>query len=154
MASGYRPEIDMSTELDPSEASYYMSRIGILRWIVELGQIDLTCEVSMMESIMAMPRMGHMNQLYNMFGYLKSKHNAKLFLDPTVPNIDKIQFCRQEWGHTTYAGMKEQLTPEMKKPRGFGFIISVYVEFDHARDSMTRRSRTGFIVFLNNAPVY
>ena len=31
-----------------SEASYFQSLIGILRWIFELGRIDIHCEVSMM----------------------------------------------------------------------------------------------------------
>ena len=61
----------------------------------------------MMASFMVMPREGHLDQLYHMFGYLKSKHNAEMVFDPTVPNIDRSQFPRQEWGHTTYAGMKE-----------------------------------------------
>ena len=33
----YRPELDVTPELQPTEAAYYMSLIGILRWIVELG---------------------------------------------------------------------------------------------------------------------
>ena len=103
---------------------------------------------------MVMPREGHLDQLYHMFGYLKSKHNAAMFFDPTVPNIDRSQFPRQEWGHTTYAGMKEQLPSNMKKSRGFGFVMSAYVDSDHAGDYVTRRSRTGFIVFLNGAPIY
>ena len=32
--SNYRPEVDTSPELDPAEASYYMSLIGVLRWMV------------------------------------------------------------------------------------------------------------------------
>ena len=30
----------------------------------------------------------------------------------------------------------------------------MYVDADHAGESLTRRSRSGFIVFLNNAPIY
>ena len=37
----YRPEIDTSDELDPELASYYQSLVGILRWIVELGRVDI-----------------------------------------------------------------------------------------------------------------
>ena len=40
------------------------------------------------------------------------------------------------------------------KTRGFGFIIRPFVDLDHAGDSVTRRSRTGFIVFCNGAPIY
>ena len=32
--------------------------------------------------------------------------------------------------------------------------MRVYVDADHAGETLTRRSRTGYIVFLNNAPIY
>ena len=44
MRSTYRPEIDVTPELEPTEAAYYMSLIGILRWIVELGRVDICLE--------------------------------------------------------------------------------------------------------------
>ena len=154
LATNYRPEIDISEELNSAEASYFMSLVGILRWIVELGRVDITCEVSMMASMMANPRRGHLDQLLHIFGYLKANHNAEMVFDPTMPNIDKSQFPRQSWSHTPYAGMKEQMPDNMHEPRGFGFVISAYVDSDHAGDSVTRRSRTGFIIFLNSAPIY
>ena len=39
-------------------------------------------------------------------------------------------------------------------PRGFGFVIRAYIDADHDGDSITRRPRTGFLVYLNMAPVY
>jgi hypothetical protein len=42
----------------------------------------------------------------------------------------------------------------MPEPRGQGFVINVKVDADHASDTVTRRSRTGFFVYLNCAPVY
>ena len=44
--SNYSPEIDITPELRPTEAAYFQSLIGVLRWIVELGQADITMEVS------------------------------------------------------------------------------------------------------------
>ena len=35
-----------------------------------------------------------------------------------------------------------------------GVILRAYVDADHAADMVTRRSRKGFIVFLNSAPIY
>jgi hypothetical protein len=55
MTTSYRPELDVSPELDPEDASYYQSLIGILRWIVELGCVDICLEVSMMSSHLALP---------------------------------------------------------------------------------------------------
>ena len=48
LSPGYCPELDASPELVLQDANYYQSLIGILRWIVEMSQIDITCEVSMM----------------------------------------------------------------------------------------------------------
>jgi hypothetical protein len=42
----------------------------------------------------------------------------------------------------------------MPKPRGVGFTMRAYVDSDHAGDKVTRRSRSGFLVFLNSAPIY
>ena len=63
-SSNYRPETDISPELSPEKASYYQSLIGVLSWICELGRADITMEVSAMASMMAMPREGHLEQLY------------------------------------------------------------------------------------------
>ena len=48
----------------------------------------------------------------------------------------------------------EELPPNMPDPRGLGMTMSVYVDSDHAEDTVTRRSRTGFLIFLNSAPIY
>ena len=37
LTTTYRPEFDVSRELNVADAAYYQSLIGRLRWIVELG---------------------------------------------------------------------------------------------------------------------
>ena len=44
----YRPEFNFTPELQAKDSAYYQSLIGMLRWMVELGQVDICCEVSMM----------------------------------------------------------------------------------------------------------
>ena len=153
-STGYRPETDVSPELDPIMAAYYQSLIGILRWIVELGRVDLTVETSLMASHMALPRQGHLDQLYHMFGFLKLKHNSEMVLDPSEPEINEDQFPKEDWQHTPYGKGHEIVPPNAPKFRGLGFKIIAYVDSDHAGDSITRRSRTGFIIYLNCAPIY
>ena len=119
--SNYRPEADTSPELPPSEAAYYQSLIGILRWITELGRIDITMETSAMASMMAMPRQGHLEQLLHMFAYLKLKHNSSIVFDPTEPDLDESQFPRENWSATVYGDCQEELPPNMPAPLGIGF---------------------------------
>jgi hypothetical protein len=42
--------IDVSLELGPCDAACYQSLLGILRWMVELGSVDICIETSMMSS--------------------------------------------------------------------------------------------------------
>ena len=156
MVTSYRPELDVSPTLNPSDASYYMSLIGILRWIVELGRIDICLEVSVMSSHMAMPRVGHMEQLLHIFAHLDKYHNAELVFDPSDPIIDKSQYQRKDWTSSEFGHIegKEELPPNMPEPRGLGFIIRAKVDADHASDTVTRRSRTGFLIYINSAPLY
>ena len=43
---GYRPETDMTDPLDPDRESYYQTMIGVMRWMVEIGRIDIATECS------------------------------------------------------------------------------------------------------------
>ena len=156
MTTSYRPELDITTELSPVDASYYMSLIGILRWIVELGRVDICLEVSMMSSHMAMPREGHIVQLFHIFSYLKKYHNTEMVFDPSDPVIDKSKYQEQDWTSSEFGHVigKLELPSNMPEPRGLGFTIRAKVDADHASDTITRRSRTGFLVYLNSALVY
>jgi hypothetical protein len=156
MRTSYRPELDVSPELQPIDAAYYMSLIGMLRWIVELGRVDVCLECSMLSSHLALPREGHLYQLFQVFGHLKKYHNTEMVYDPSDPVIDESAFEEKDWTSSEFGHLqgKEELPPNMPEPRGQGFVINAKVDADHASDTVTRRSRTGFFVYLNCAPVY
>ena len=86
-ANDYAPELDMTPELSPELANYYQSQIGVLRWIVELGRVDILTEVSLLSSHNAMPREGHLDALFRVFAFIKLKHNSRMVFDPSyIPN--------------------------------------------------------------------
>eukprot|EP00957_Ditylum_brightwellii_P028374 2142608-Ditylum_brightwellii.AAC.1 len=60
MSVSYIPELDITPALSLLDSAYYQSLIGMLRWMVELGKIDICLEVSVMSSHLVMPREGHM----------------------------------------------------------------------------------------------
>ncbi len=61
----------MTDELGPELASCIMQLIGILCWCVELGQIDIHLEVSLLLQYQANPRIGHLEAVYYIFSFLK-----------------------------------------------------------------------------------
>lgn len=152
----YRPESDLSPELSSDKATYFQFLIGVLRWIVELGRADIAMEKSALASMMASPRAGHLNAVYHMFAFLKIKHNGVMVFDPpTEPDLDTSQFPVEDWSASAYGEQcKEEIPPNAPKSRGLGFIMRAFVDSDHAGDTITRRSSTGFLIFLNSAPIY
>jgi hypothetical protein len=154
LSPNYRPELDLTKVLIGSDLAYYQSLIGVLRWAVELGRVDICLEVSMMSSYLAMPREGHLNELYHIFSYLKNHHNSEMVFDPSYPDVDPNKFKRQDWEATEFGELEETIPANCPESRGMGFVMTAYVDADHAADTVTRRSRTGFMVFLNSAPIF
>ena len=148
----YAPELDMSPVLDSKRANYYQSLMGVLQWMVEIGRVDMVTEVSMMASQLAMPREEHLECLFHMFAYLKIKHNSRMVFDPTYPDIDKSQFKECDW-KPFYSSAKEAVPGNAPEPRGKDVDLRLFVDSDHAGDTVTRRSRTGFFIFMNMALV-
>jgi hypothetical protein len=112
--------------------------------------------VSLLSSHLALPRQGHFEQAMHIFAYLKCHHNAELVLDPSDPVIDKDAFVRRDWTTSEFGHLqgKEEVPANMPMPRGQTFVIWAKVDADHASDTVSRRSRTGFLVWLNCSLVY
>ena len=149
---GYTPELDMTPELSSTLAAYYQSQIGILRWMVELGHVDIIMELSLLSFHMALPQEGHLDTVFNVFSYLKANHNSRMAFDPMYPEIDMSSFKEHEWINF-YGEVEEAVPPNAPEARGKEVDICLYVDSDHANNKLTQRSRTGYFVFLNMAPI-
>ena len=149
--TGYDPDTDVSELLTPDQASYYNSIIGVMRWMIELGRIDICTEISMLASYLAMPRKGHMDAAIHVMSYLKGRHNSRLVLDPCYPQNDKDAFIKDSDWTPFYGDVTEAIPPNAPKPLGKEVELRMFVDSDHAGDKTTRRSQTGFMIFLNTA---
>ena len=114
----YQPELDVSPELSTEESSYYQSLIGVLRWIVELGRIAICLEVSMMSSHLALPREGHLDQVFQFFAYLKKYHNVELVYDSSDPVVNEHEFEQRDWMESEFGHLQgvEVVPPNMPEP--------------------------------------
>jgi hypothetical protein len=105
---GYKPELDESPELDNTRANFYQSQIGILRWCVELGRIDIITEVSMLSTYLCLPREGHLEAVFHVFAYLGLHHNARVVFDPRYPAVDMGTFIKTDW-KSMYGDVKDMI---------------------------------------------
>ena len=109
MTAIYSPEVDGSPELNKEDSEYNQSLIGTLCWIVEMGCMDISMEVSALSSCVVMPQEGHMQQVLHIFAYLKIHHNARLVFDPSYPEIKEEVFGKRDWS-SMYDTDKEPIT--------------------------------------------
>jgi hypothetical protein len=151
LQSGYRPELDVTAELKIEGIRYFQELIGVLHWSIELGQIDIATEVSMLSTHLAMPCEGHLQQVYHIFAFLKAKPTRTLAFDPQHPDIDEARFVKYDW-HDFYRGAMEAIPGDAPKPCGNVVSTHCFVDADHAGNRVTH-SQTGILLFLNRAPI-
>ena len=150
LPSDYRPELDATPYCGDDAAQYYMELIGMLRWAVELGRIDITCETSMMAAYSAAPREGHLDAVFHMFAYLGSHDRSRLVFDHTY--VEEYNEIDLDWT-PFYPDAKEAIPDRCPEPLGKPVQMTVFVDADHAGDLLTRRSRTGVLIYINRSPI-
>ena len=148
---GYKPELDVTDECDDAMTSRYQQLIGILRWAVELGRIDIQVEVVIMSQYQALPRQGHLEALYLIFHYLSKNPKKRLVMDPNEPSVDESMFNLNADWMEFYGDVTEEDPPGMPEPLGKAVSQHTFVDSDHASNVVTRRSHTGILLFVNNA---
>ena len=75
-----------------------------------------------------------------------------MVFDPSYPEIDMQSFKECEW-KTFYGDVHEAIPTNAPTARGKEVDVRLFVDSDHAGDRLTRRSRTGFFIYLNMSPV-
>lgn len=147
-------ELDDSHLLNTDEITHFQELIGILRWATELGRVDILLEVSLLSSYQAMPRWTHLQELYQIFAFLKRNPKFSLYMSPELPNYQATQSKSNPSDFLEhYRGAREDLPIMMPKPRGKSVAITAYVDASHAGNKATRQSHTGVMLFVNRALV-
>ena len=83
----YSPELNVYPVLNHKEAQEYQHFIGIARWIIELGRVDILYEGPLLSSHLAMPRKLHMEALMGIFFCLENAYGNTIIIDPCVLSV-------------------------------------------------------------------
>jgi hypothetical protein len=90
--------------------------------------------------------------VFHVFAYLALHHNYRVVYDPTYPSVDMGAFIKTDW-KSMYGDVKDMVPPDDPVPRGKEVDLRLFVESDHAGEQFTRRSRTGYVIYSNMAPI-
>ena len=103
---------------------------------MEISRIDILLETSLISAHLALPRIGHLEQVMHIFGYMKQNSKKKLAFDPEHPQIDERRFQKYGW-YDFYRDAKEAIPGDMKKPRGNSISTHCFVDVNHAENTVT-----------------
>ena len=148
----YRPEMDVTEELNEDGISKYQGYMGIFRWMIELGRIDIITEVSALSAFQVQPREGHLEACYHIFAYLRKHPHFAMVQHPVKIDMNDNRFVKADWTDF-YGDVKEEIPEDAPEPLGEPIKITAFVDADHAGNVVTRRSQTGYLIFCNNAPI-
>lgn len=62
-----------------------------------MGRINIAMEVLALVSFIAMPCEGHLQQVLQIFAYLKIHQNTRIVFDHTFPNINMDELEVKNW---------------------------------------------------------
>jgi Reverse transcriptase (RNA-dependent DNA polymerase) len=153
MQPGTHPELDITKYLDDDDTQLYQSYIGILRWAVELGRIDLAHSAGVMARFAAAPRQGHLYQVLHIFAYCKKHLESKVVFDQKANDFSHIEWVNHDWKQFYPELDGEALPVGRPQERGRAVQINLFCDAAHATCHLTRRSTTGIIFFINGAPI-
>ena len=152
MDSEYHPEADTSPLLNPRQATIYRGLIGAANWVVTLGRFDVAYTVNTLARYSMAPRHDHFAAALHLFGYLKLARAGHILIDPTPLPLDGIPATTYDWTEF-YPDAAEELPPDAPPPKGLPVTTTCYVDADHAHDTVTRRSVSGILLFINGMPI-
>jgi hypothetical protein len=99
-----------------------------------------------------LPLEDHLEAVFHVFAYLGLHHNARVVFDTTYPAVDMGTFIKTDW-KSMYGDVKEMIPSDAHVSRGKEVDLRLFVDSDHAGEQFKRRSRTGFVIYLNMAPI-
>jgi hypothetical protein len=96
-----------------------------------------------------------MEQVMHIFSFLKRKPKLLIYLDPSLPGVDYGDFKtkRSDFAEQ-YRDAEEPMPHDMPRPRGRPVTTTMFVDASHAANKKTRRSHSGFLLFVNRAPIF
>jgi hypothetical protein len=90
--------------------------------------------------------------VFHVFAKLTMYHNSRVVFDPTYPSVDMGAFIKTDW-KSMYGDVKEMIPPDAPAPCGKEVDLRLFVDSDHSGEQFKRRSRTGYVIYLNMAPL-
>ena len=143
----------MSDFLDKDGISQYMSMIGALQWCVSIGRIDIATAVMTMSSFRVAPRIGHLDRLKRIYGYISKMRHSTIRIRILEPDYSDIPDPQYDWASTVHDEYSEQVPDDAPTPLGKYVTLSHFVDANLLHDLTTGKSCCAVLHLMNQTPI-
>jgi hypothetical protein len=144
LEKGDHPELDTSEICATEQIAQYQSMIGALQWIVTIGRIDINTAVMTMSGFCMAPRVGHLNRLKRIYGYLLMMKHASIRVRTEEPDYSGLPDNVPDWTYSVYGKVEELLPVDAPEPFGNHITLTHYVDANLMHNIATARSVAGY----------
>jgi hypothetical protein len=150
---GDHPETDDTDLLDDAGVKDYQSLIGALQWLVSIGRFDIHTAVMTLSAFRSAPRIGHMDRVKRVFGYLYKMKHGIIRIRTQEPDYSDLPDLKFDWSRSVYGEPKEIIPTDAPAPLGKFVTTTHYVDANLMHDLITGRSVTGILHLVNKTPI-
>ena len=150
---GDNPELDTSDFLGDDQIQIYQSLIGALQWAVSIGRFDIQTAVMTMSAFRAVPRIGHLDRVKRIFGYLAKMNEGTIRVRTEIPDYSDLPVPQYDWSRSVYGDTTEEVPLDAPKPLGKRVRFTHYVDANLMHDVLSGKSVTGILHIVNQTPI-
>ena len=135
-------ELDNSELCNEEQITKYMCMIGQLQWAITLGMYDILAQVKSMSRLRLAPKIGHLERMKRLYGYLVKTIRFTIRYRTKEPNFSHLPKQEYEWTRTVYGNVKEAIPKDIPKPLGKRVITPKFLNANLLHDIVTGKSVT------------
>ena len=137
---------------DQDQTKQYQTIVGQLIWLAGLGRFDIAVHVMTMSMLRQQPRIGHLERLKKIVGYLANFPHGALRFRLHEPDYSNLPHKEYDWQRTVYEGAKEEIPHDIPEPKGKYVTTTTYVDANLHHDQVTGKAVTACLHIVNATP--
>ena len=143
------PESGLSDFCNQDQIKQYQTIVGQLIWLSGLERFNNAVHVMTMSRFRQQPRIGHLERLKKIIGYLASFPHRALRFRLHEPDYSNLPHKEYDWQRTVYASAKEEIPHDIPEPKGKHVTTTTYVDANLHHDQVTGRAVTACLHLVN-----
>jgi hypothetical protein len=118
-----------------------------------LARFDIACAVMSMSSFRTAPRIGHLERLKRIYGYVKRFEEGYIRVRTEIPDMSSTKDKEYDWLYEVYGDVKQEIEKDIPIALGKSVITVSYKDANLYHDWTTGRASMGILHFVNGTPI-